>query len=336
MCGVCAGNPDDTAPGDVIIAAPAYSYDEGKLTGDTFEGDHQQFPQDTRWLRAAQDFDPSGLPSYGRATEEEATLWYLERLLKGQDARTHPARRRYFPRGTWQPRLQKLQSDGVIGWQNGGWALTGTGHALIERTLADDVDGPERLPFAVLTGPMASGSTVVMDPGIWKRLKQTGVRTVAALEMEAATVATVAHDRQVPHWLVAKGVMDNANLDKDDRFKGFAARASAEVLYALLGRLLPTAAGRGGPAGPAPSKVTTGRIPGDVKLQVVHRLHVDWQDLADLVGVPGFERARFRPGDEPRAVWEWLEIRGRLPELAGALDEMDRADLADLLRPYLR
>ena len=128
--------------------------------------------------------------------------------------------------------------------------------------------------------------------------------------------------------------MDNANLDKDDRFKDFAARASAEVLFALLAELLPGAAGGRGHTLPAPPPGAAGPVPGELKLQVVRRLHVDWQDLADVVGVPVFERARFARGDEPRALWEWLEVRGRLPELAGAPHEIDREDLADLLAPY--
>ena len=76
--------------------------------------DHQQFPQDARWARAVQDFDPSGLPSHGTATEEEAAVWYLEQLHKDQDPRKHPARERYFPRGTWVPGLERLQSAGLI------------------------------------------------------------------------------------------------------------------------------------------------------------------------------------------------------------------------------
>lgn len=56
----------------------------------------------------------------------------------------------------------------------------------------------------------------------------------------------MAHDNQVPYWLVAKGVMDGANPEKDDRFKHFAARASAEVLYALLAKVLPGSEATGG------------------------------------------------------------------------------------------
>jgi nucleoside phosphorylase len=331
MSGVCAGNPDDTAPGDVVVAEVAYEYDEGKLTGTTFQGDHRQYPLNTRWLRAAQDLIPDGLPSYAAAGDAEARVWFLERLYLGQDPRTHPARPRYFPRGTWQPRLQRFETDGLIRRHEVGWALTDPGKALIRGILDDDVDGPDRLPFAVHTGPIASGSAVMKDRTVWHRLKTMGVRTVMGLEMEAATVATVAHDRNVPHWLVAKGVMDSADLNKDDRYKRFAARASAEVLYRLLERLMPPA-----PRPPDATSAPTRKVPGPVKLDVTRRLSYDWQDLADYLGVPAFATRRFRHGDEPRDLWEWIEARGRLAELPQALDVIGRGDLAALVRAELQ
>lgn len=253
MCGVCAGNPRSTAPGDVVVASPAYEWDEGKHTGDAFAGDYQQFPQDARWVRAAQDFDPAGLPAHGVATDREAEVWLLERLYKDQDPRTHPARGRYFPHSTWRTQLERLEGAGLITWRDARWTLTGAGRDRIQRTLYVDVEGPDRLPFGVFAGPMASGSPVMADRRIWDRLEIAHRKTLA-LDMEAATIATVAHERQIPHWLVAKGVMDHGGLDKDDRFKPFAARASAEVLFALLGVLIPGAAS------------TADAIPGRVRL----------------------------------------------------------------------
>jgi nucleoside phosphorylase len=325
MCGVCAGNPGATAPGDVIVAAPAWEWDEGKHTEGGFRAEPQQFPQDTRWVRAVQDFDPYGLPSYGVATEQEAAVWYLERLHRGQNPRTHPARERYFPRHTWGSRLGRLQSDGLIEWRDAELTLTEDGRDHIQRILYHDVDGPDRLPFAVVAGPMASGSPVMATPEIWERL-EVGQRRILALEMEAATIATIAHERRVPHWMVAKGVMDHADRDKDDRFKAFAARASAEVLFDLLGRLLTAS------HAPAGSAV---HVPGGVMHEVIRQLTYYWQDLADVVGVPSYETRRFRAGDEPHDLWTWLANRHRLPDLPGALDEIGRSDLASLLRPYV-
>lgn len=241
MCGVCAGNPADTALGDVVVGEPVYEWDEGKQSASGFEGNHQQFRLEPRWLRTAQELDASSLTSYGDASEDEALLWFLEQLFRRQQPRNHPALSRYFPRGTWPRRLARLEEQGLIRREvTGEAALTSDGSDLVRRRLYDDVDGPQRLPFRVLTAPMASGSAVIADPDVWSRLKAMGMRKIAAVDMEAATMATVAHEEGLP-WLVAKGVTDHADTEKDDRYKHFAARASAEVMFALLERLAPAA-----------------------------------------------------------------------------------------------
>ncbi|WP_433825967.1 hypothetical protein ACQP2E_28150 [Actinoplanes sp. CA-015351] len=238
MAGVCAGDPEETALGDVVVGAPVYEWDEGKRSPTAFHGDHQQIPMNSRWLRAAQEFDPAGLPSYGEATEEEALLWVLEQLYREQQPRTHPARGRYFPAGTWKPRLDRLEVGGFIVRDSAGKpSLTPVGSDRVQQRLYDDVDGPQHLPFRVLAAPMASGSAVISDPKQWADLKAMGVRKIAAIEMEAATIATIAQDRGLP-WLVAKGVMDHADTKKDDRYKQFAARTSAQVMFALLAELV--------------------------------------------------------------------------------------------------
>jgi nucleoside phosphorylase len=241
MCGVCAGNPADTALGDVVVGEPVYEWDEGKQSASGFEGDHRQFQLEPRWRRTAQDFLASSMASYGDANEDEALLWFLEQLHRGQQPRNHPARSRYFPRGTWQPGLARLEEQGLISREPAGDAvLTSDGSDFVQRRLYDDVDGPQRLPFRVLTAPMASGSAVIADPDVWSRLKAMGMRKITAVEMEAATIATVAYEQRIP-WLVVKGVMDHADTKKDDRYKQFAARASAQVMFALLERFAPAA-----------------------------------------------------------------------------------------------
>jgi nucleoside phosphorylase len=327
MPGVCAGNPADAAQGDVVVAELAYEHDEGRHTKQAFEGDLRQYPLDVRWVRAAQEFDPTGLPSHGTASEDEAMMWLLARLHLGQEPRDHPARGRYFPEGTWKTRLEAIQARRLIARHGAGWALTAEGKTFILRSLYDDVDGPRRLPFAVLVGPMASGSAVFKDGTIWARQRALGVRKILALDMEAATIATIAHERRVPHWLVVKGVMDPADPTKDDRYKGFAARASAEVLFGLLPRLLPARS----TATPTPQPTPSAPSP-SVKLDFVRRLADSWRDLADHVGIPAHETRRFSRGDEAREIWEWLDNRRRLSELPDALDAIGRPDLATTLR----
>jgi nucleoside phosphorylase len=229
-----------TAPGDVVVAESTYQWDEGRQMPDGLVGDHRQIPLEAAWLRAVQDFDPTALPSHGAASDEEAMLWLLERLHVGGDPREHPARRRYFGPGRWRALLDRFETDGwILRDRQGRPTLTVPGRDLIRRRLYDDVDEPQRLPFTVIAAPMASGSAVMADRTGWHRLARMGVQRIAALDMEAATIATVAHERQVPHWLVAKGVAEPADPARSDRYRRFAARASAEVMFALLQRHLP-------------------------------------------------------------------------------------------------
>lgn len=239
MCGVCAGNPGDVALGDVIIAEMVYPYDEGKQKQDGFEGDHRQTPMRDDWVRAAQDLSPDGLPSYGPASDEEAKTWLLERLFAGDNPRTHPARSRYFPGKAWKERVQAFEGEGLVRREGRQLVLTDSGRSFAEETLFFDVESPQRLPFQIKVGPIASGNVVVKDEVTWQKLKNWGVRSVLGLEMEAATIGSVAHRLGVPAWVVAKGVMDHADPRKDDRYKPFAARASAEVLFKFLSYQIP-------------------------------------------------------------------------------------------------
>jgi nucleoside phosphorylase len=234
MCGVCAGNPDDMALGDVIIAEMVYQYDEGKRKENAFEADHRQLPMSETWVRAAQDLVPDGLSSFGEASDQEAKRWLLERLLAGDKPKKHPAYARYFPRNTWARRVRALEKNGLVVRNGLELVLTDQGRSSIEETLFYKDDAPTKLPFHIKVGPIASGNVVVKDGLTWDNLKQWGVRSVLGLEMEAAIIGSTAHRLGVPNWVVAKGVMDHADPRKDDRYKPFAARASAEVLFKFL------------------------------------------------------------------------------------------------------
>ena len=234
MCGVCAGNPEDLALGDVIVADMVYQYDEGKLTVEGFEGDHHQTSQHETWIRAAQDLEVDDLPSYGPAAEGDANLWLLERLYAGGDPLKHPARQRYFPPGTWKERVENLEFRKLLRRVGKNFEITEIGRCLVEEKLAYNIDAPRQLPFAVRVGPIASGNVVVKDAVTWDALKAMGVRSILGLEMEAAVIGGTADRLGVPNWIVAKGVMDHADPKKDDRYKPFAARASAEVLFKIL------------------------------------------------------------------------------------------------------
>lgn len=234
MCGVCAGNPAYVALGDVVIAEMVYEYDEGKRKVDSFEGDHRHVPMLDTWVRAAQEMQSTEMVNFGVATKEDAKIWLLERLYYGENPRSHLARSRYFSSEDWTESIKKMAGESLIAIKGREMAITDQGRDFVDSVYLLEVDGPEKLPFAIKVGPMASGNVVVKDGVTWDNLKTMGVRSVLGLEMEAATIGNVAHRLNVPHWVVAKGVMDHADPNKDDRYKGFAARASAEVLIRFL------------------------------------------------------------------------------------------------------
>jgi nucleoside phosphorylase len=111
--------------------------------------------------------------------------------------------------------------------------LTAMGAAEVHHSLLLDVDSPEKLPFEIVTGAIASGNAVVKDDKVWDWLSEMGQRKVVGMEMEAAAIAEAATLAGLD-WIIVKGVMDHAGSKKDDRYKPFAARASAETLRLFL------------------------------------------------------------------------------------------------------
>ncbi|MFG1607743.1 hypothetical protein [Actinoplanes sp. NPDC049265] len=234
MAGVCAGDPDQTVPGDVVIADRVHEYDEGKQRATYLDGDHEQHLQDDRWAQAARRFTPEALPSWAAAGAQEARDWLLERLARGDDPLAQVARGRYFPPGTWRGRLDQLVREGLVRPGHRGHELTAAGEAYDRERRAADTGPPRRLPFAVHVGPVAGGRTAPAGPAIWERPRRTGVNGIAALATGAAAVAAAAREHGIPHWFVVAGVLDPA---EPERYRTFAARAAAEVLWALLPQL---------------------------------------------------------------------------------------------------
>lgn len=169
MCGVCAGRPDWTKLGDVIIAERVYRYDVGEQVNTipggqpTFRPDVTTYQLDAEWVQPAR--------SFGIAADAP---WLA----------THPD--------------------------------AGT------RAGAPDVH----------VGPLGTGASLVRNVDIWKHLSDTQ-RLVRGFDMEASVIGFTAWASQ-RRWLVVKGVMDFGEPTRGHGFRGFAARAAAEVLIGFL------------------------------------------------------------------------------------------------------
>lgn len=96
--------------------------------------------------------------------------------------------------------------------------------------------------WRIHVGGIATGSSVVTDGSIWKRLEKVQRKTIG-LEMEGSAMGflgwsnTQAQGKSLP-VIVVKGVMDHAGSGKNDDGRKFAARAAAEVLLSFLRKRL--------------------------------------------------------------------------------------------------
>ncbi|MFT3769331.1 MAG: tetratricopeptide repeat protein [Minicystis sp.] len=248
MCGVCAGRRGEVALGDVIIADRMWAYDTGKREVEideagqrveTERGDIEMYRiAPPAWKQAAERFvvDPATpwLANRPRSYEAQGD-WVLERVLRGMDPVADAESKKKC--ADFGKVLDQLWAKKLL--RNGKLVLTKTGKAHIERVLLlNRGELPEPPPFRTHVGPMASGNRVMEDPGIFEELS-TGVRKVLGLEMEAAAIGGLAWARGLEHVVVMKGVMDHADASKNDNFKGFAARASAECLLQFMRANLP-------------------------------------------------------------------------------------------------
>ncbi len=248
MCGVCAGRPGWANLGDVIIADRVYRYDvgeEGTTPGGktVFYPDITTYPFRPQWRQLAQQYrvpaDTVWLSMRPRSRPMQVD-WVLAELHRGQNPLK--AADRDILCSDWTPVFQQLMGKGFIVLKDGNPTLTDAGRSYIQDVLFKHGDQlPKQDAWRTVVGPLGTGSSLVRSADIWERLRKTE-RLVVGLDMEASAVGMVAHVQDVPYMIVAKGVMDYAEPERNYGFRAFAARAAAEVLIGFLRRHLePTA-----------------------------------------------------------------------------------------------
>nr|WP_241758448.1 tetratricopeptide repeat protein [Myxococcus landrumus] len=245
MCGVCAGRPEKTNLGDVIAAERLFFHDTGKRLPDTVEQDLKTYNLRDDWKVALEHFEFASRyrdESWWKARpvpHEWQEAWVLAKLNEelsdpGSISESAPFNLH------WGKVIESLWDSGMV--QDGMLALTEEGRRYINRLLIKhrnrfpDVGPSGQLhPFKVHVAPMGSGNQVVEDEDIWSFISES-MRKTLGLEMEATALGQLAHAQRERRLtaLVMKGVMDFANHGRDDHFKAFAARASAECLIAFL------------------------------------------------------------------------------------------------------
>jgi nucleoside phosphorylase len=221
-------------------------------------------------------------------------------------------------------RYQVLQPDWRLlqaarGLAPGDWGMS------IAATRPDGHGG--RVVPRAFFGPVLSGEKVLADEAATTGLRKAWTKAIG-VEMEGLGTALACY-RGGPGFLMAKAVSDFADAAKDDDWHGYAAESAARFTMALLKAAPPPSAPKRPQAVPVPGP---GNFPGTVKIEFCRRLASSWEELADFFEVAPHERARFRHGNEPRDLWQWLEARDKLPVIPNALTAIGREDLARLMR----
>ncbi|WP_437516737.1 phosphorylase family protein [Sorangium sp. So ce1099] len=260
MCGICAGRRGEVSLGDVIVADRVYSYDEGKRVAPGGDGageffhDIETYNLERTWnmdaALFAREFERQAPLARERPPSKTSQAWWLRHALYGSQVEGGPPPASLPERAArcpgWAERIGELEAQGVLRIGDGGLELTEAGVAQVRRDRVVHPDGPPPArPFRVHIGPIATGKAVQEDAGLFERLKPIG-RRVLGVEMEAAAIGYVA-ERLGRRSIIAKAVSDHGDHDKDDSFRAFACRASAEFLFAFLRRYLsPDLAARAG------------------------------------------------------------------------------------------
>lgn len=235
MSGICGGRRGKVALGDVIFANRLWSYDTGKLTNENgeqkLEGDSLQYHPSDLWeqrmqnLKVSPDKWPIARVSLPLEHQED---WVLSKLLLGED----PVQNVDFVNKCpdWSNVLQRLWKKGLVDKPT---TLSATGKDYISEIVLLNPKGlPPVKDFKVHVAPIATGAAVVEDESLFPKLSKS-MRKVLGVDMEASALGAFGNIHGVP-VIVAKAVSDFGDIYKDDRYREFAAQASAQCLIKLL------------------------------------------------------------------------------------------------------
>ena len=242
MTGICAGDKNHVALGDLVVAERTFIYDSGKfvLSEDgqvAHEHDTTTYQLDENILRFVHLFDQwkplvkqLNRPLQSKRQQRD---WLLNRALDEQPPSVKkiplPERNLYAP--DWQKIVRELQRgpDPLLTASMILKRKSRIAEMRHDKDVFPFMDPPEARCFIK---PMASGSAVRSDAP-FKDI-QAPVRGTVAIDMEGASFCAVMSRFPNMHWLVVKGVSDYADIDKDDIYHGYASRASAAYVLGFL------------------------------------------------------------------------------------------------------
>lgn len=244
MTGICAGNRDQVALGDIIVAERAFDADAGKIILDKRQRkqqlyDTRTYEPDSDILHFVRMFDAWESAASGvkrPISKRQQRDWLLSTLLQDATPRVDdiPSKelKRYVPQ--WKSIMSELQRSTPR-------YLTDDG-ALIDKAVVRQLFYTQDFPYTDpkrprrFIAPMASGSAVRSDHPFEEIRKP--VRGTLAYDMEGATFYRVVAEFTGIRALLVKGVSDYADPYKDDSYHEYAAAVSAIYILSFIKEFL--------------------------------------------------------------------------------------------------
>lgn len=345
MSGICAGRRGKVSLGDVIFADRLWSYDAGKLTVENgeqkFQGDPIQYNPAKVWVQRMQHTaippaDTAWLTSRPRLPLEQQENWVLLRILAAEDPRQHADFNAACP--NWSEVLPRLWQRK---WLENPLTLTDEGRQYAEElALLHPTILPAPPGFKTHVAPVATGAAVSEDGSIFSRLADS-MRKVLGIEMEASALGALGEVHEIP-VVVAKGVSDYGDSFKDDRYREFAARASAELLIAFLRNAADLLPKQNTPTGLATANFSSPSSVNNIPADLIDLLAEEYPDVQHARAL--WQRAGGKASDvenisRPRDLWQRLWQRS-MQGASARPERLLQAALEDLpdnavLRQYL-
>ncbi|BDI28609.1 hypothetical protein CCAX7_006600 [Capsulimonas corticalis] len=235
MTGICAGERDKTALGDLIVGERAFLYDQGKVVLNehgqpVHKHDVETWGPNRDTLQYVRSFDgwkPLVAKLPRRPTRRQQRDWLIDWLLQNPTLSLNdipdPEIDAHAPNVVQI--AQKLPKIFTKKYQ-----LTAT-YRKINRRFDPAYHDPKASKAHIV--PVASGNAVRADNPFAQI--QTPIRSAIALEMEGATFyRIVSKDFPGAHSLFVKGVCDYADPEKDDSYHHYAAEASALYMLSFI------------------------------------------------------------------------------------------------------
>jgi len=239
MCGVCAGRRGEVALGDVIVADRIFKFDSGATVSSVagapeytvqLFGDVRTYNLKVDWKYAVEEFGDNWHERIGDRplSVEEEEAWFLCEM-KCAEQPPNPAKLNPPNKKRWPLLLDRLRRKELIDHHG---QLTEEGDRRASFEVLRSLHGERQTKPKVHLGAIGTSARLQRDVHLFDRLALI-LRKTLGVEMEGSALGAVA-EMEGLDMIMAKGVMDHGDPEKDDAFKEYAAKAAAEFLFAFL------------------------------------------------------------------------------------------------------